>query len=159
MDQIRVKMPEELAREIEEFQKLDSGLSRSMVVRYWLYKGLDHFRKEGVRGIDESLVKRVNDFLDKDCMQFRLPESILNLAKKLPIRDMSITSKVTYFVFVGMQIYKDKGLEAQAEPDVKVYIRFLDGLNAMIVNNYIPGNEPTRADQQKQEDYLKALEA
>ena len=94
--------------------------------------------------------------------QIRLPLETLKIAEKLVRLEpgMDISKALRYFIYRGMQDFKIKGtagLEPMARQSIKAYIDFLDTLESTKVEDYIPGNEPTIADQQKQEEYLKAL--
>ena len=94
--------------------------------------------------------------------QIRLPLEALKIAEKL-VRlepNMDISKALRYFIYRGMQDFKNKGtagLEPMAKQSITGYIKFLDMVESTKVEDYQPSVWPTRADQQKQEDYLKAL--
>lgn len=92
---------------------------------------------------------KIPEPLFKDLNRFMQIDKRLNQSESL-----------RYFIYRGIAEFNKRGvaaLEPQARQNIKAYIKFLDSLSSMKVEDYIPGNEPTRADQQKQEDYLKAL--
>ncbi len=95
--------------------------------------------------------------------QIRLPLETLKIAEKLvrlEPKKMDISKALRYFIYRGMQDFKTKGtagLEPQAKQSITGYIKFLDMVESTKVEDYQPSVWPTRADQQKQEDYLKAL--
>ena len=92
----------------------------------------------------------------------KIPEPLLNDLNRFMKIDKRLnqSESLRYFIYRGMEDFNKRGvaaLEPQAKQNIKAYIRFLDSLSSMKVEDYIPGNEPTRADQQKQEEYLNAL--
>ena len=97
--------------------------------------------------------------------QIRLPLETLKIAEKLvrlEPKKMNISKALRYFIYRGMQDFKNKGtagLEPFAkEAGLSKFIDFFDTVENTKAGDYIPGMMESAAELKvKQEDYLKAL--
>lgn len=92
----------------------------------------------------------------------RFPEPTIKQIEKLKSIDKRLNQSevIRYLVYRGLESFNKhgiRGLEPQAQQDIKKYIRFLDGLNSMTAEPYVPGVMPTVATFEEQEKQLDKL--